>query len=133
MLEALPKEEKPTAKVNEIRLFQQLQTQKWYSWITLNEQGPRKIMLTGEVQGYNAGHKAILLKKMKSVAEDILSLELILTQEEGNWAEIDCWIPLDYQAYMFGNFYTTVHVHFNGQLIEKIPIDILASTPASES
>ena len=131
MLELQPKDGNSSVTKNQKAPIQHLRTQKWYGWITLNQGGPKKVMLTGEVEGRNAGQRGILLKKRatctEACGENILCLELALNQDTGDWVDVDCWISLHFQEYMMGTFYTMVHIYTEGRLIEKIPIDVLPS------
>ena len=105
--------------------LQHLHTQKWYSWIPLTIHGPRSIFLSGEVEGRHAGMQARLVKKRESSSNDLLCLELVVTQERGEWPILNCWMPLQYHEYMLGTFYSMVQIYSDGRLIEKFPVDVL--------
>ena len=106
---------------------QHLQTQKWYAWIPLQPLVPKKLFITGEVEGHNAGMQVSLLKKKDACRSDLLCLELIFRQIEGDWPALSCWLKAQYQEVIFGSHYNMVQIFVDNRLIEKFPIDLITT------
>ena len=102
-----------------------LETRKWYAWNDIMPPKPDFFHVIGEVKVRNPGIIALLCPpESPDLNVDIISLDLILVQQPGNWTMNTTWAQARYDSMILKNLYKTVLIRYEGEQIAEITVEI---------